>query len=82
MFKLLIVAAAVTLGALSASVAGSAQGGSSSSRRDSGLLTMPVQGNVHVIVGAGSNVTVQLGNLGAILVDTGTAQNASAWKST
>jgi cyclase len=78
MFKLLIVAAAVTLGALSASVAGSAQGGSSSSRRDSGLPTMPVQGNVHVIVGAGSNVTVQLGHLGAILVDTGTAQNADA----
>ena len=78
MFKLLIVAAAVTLGALSASVDGSAQGGSSPSRRDAGLLTMPVQGNVHVIVGAGSNVTVQLGNLGAILVDTGTAQNADA----
>ena len=39
---------------------------------------MHVQGNVHVILGAGSNVTVQLGNLGAILVDTGTAQNADA----
>jgi glyoxylase-like metal-dependent hydrolase (beta-lactamase superfamily II) len=39
---------------------------------------MPVQGNVHVIVGAGANVTLQLGHLGAILVDTGTAQNADA----
>ena len=39
---------------------------------------MPVQGNVHVIIGAGSNVTVQLGSLGPILVDTGTAQNADA----
>jgi glyoxylase-like metal-dependent hydrolase (beta-lactamase superfamily II) len=39
---------------------------------------MPVQGNVHVIIGAGSNVTVQVGNLGVVLVDTGTAQNADA----
>jgi glyoxylase-like metal-dependent hydrolase (beta-lactamase superfamily II) len=78
MLKLLTVAAAVALGALSASVDGSAQGGAAPPRREAGLLTMPVQGNVHVIVGAGANVTVQLGNLGAILVDTGTAQNADA----
>ena len=37
---------------------------------------MHVQGNVHVVLGAGSNVAVQLGNLGSVLVDTGTAQNA------
>jgi glyoxylase-like metal-dependent hydrolase (beta-lactamase superfamily II) len=78
MLKLLAVAAAVALGALSASVDGSAQGGAAPPRREAGLLTMPVQGNVHVIVGAGANVTVQLGDLGAILVDTGTAQNADA----
>jgi glyoxylase-like metal-dependent hydrolase (beta-lactamase superfamily II) len=57
---------------------GSAQGGAAPPRREAGLLTMPVQGNVHVIVGAGANVTLQLGHLGAILVDTGTAQNADA----
>ena len=39
---------------------------------------MPVQGNVHVIIGGGSNITVQVGTLGAVLVDTGSAQNADA----
>jgi glyoxylase-like metal-dependent hydrolase (beta-lactamase superfamily II) len=39
---------------------------------------MHVQGNVHVIVGAGANVTVQLGDLGAIVVDTGTSARADA----
>ena len=43
-----------------------------------GLYTMPVQGNVHVIIGGGSNITVQVGTLGAVLVDTGSAQNADA----
>ena len=39
---------------------------------------MPVQGKVHVIVGAGANITVQVGDLGAIVVDTGTVQSADA----
>jgi glyoxylase-like metal-dependent hydrolase (beta-lactamase superfamily II) len=79
MLKLLIVAAAVVIGALSANLTGSAQGGAAPSpRREGGLRTMPVQGNVHVILGAGANVTVQVGNLGAILVDTGAAANAEA----
>ncbi len=78
MIKLLIVAAAVAGGALSANVAGNDQGSAPSPRPESGLRTMPVQGNVHVILGAGSNITVQVGNLGAVLVDTGTAQNAEA----
>jgi glyoxylase-like metal-dependent hydrolase (beta-lactamase superfamily II) len=77
--KLLIVAAAVAIGALSANATGSAQGSAPPPpRRESSLRTMPVQGNVHVIVGAGSNITVQVGSLGAILVDTGTAANADA----
>ena len=76
---LLIVAAAVILGIASAGVDGNAQGGAAAQpRRDAGMYTMPVQGNVHVIVGAGSNVTVQVGSLGVVLVDTGTAQNADA----
>jgi cyclase len=78
MIKLLIVAAAAIVGALSANAAGSAQGSAPPPRPESGLRTMPVQGNVHVILGAGSNITVQTGNLGAILVDTGTAENAEA----
>jgi glyoxylase-like metal-dependent hydrolase (beta-lactamase superfamily II) len=74
---LLIVGAAVLLGIATAQVDGNAQGGAAQ-RREAGLYTMPVQGSVHVIIGAGSNVTVQVGNLGAVLVDTGTAQNADA----
>jgi cyclase len=42
------------------------------------LYAMPVQGSVHVIVGAGSNVAVQVGDLGPIVVDTGTAARADA----
>jgi glyoxylase-like metal-dependent hydrolase (beta-lactamase superfamily II) len=37
---------------------------------------MHVQGNVHVVLGAGANIAVQVGNLGSIIVDTGAAQNA------
>jgi cyclase len=75
---LLIVGAAVLLGIATAQVDGNAQGGAALPRREAGLYTMPVQGSVHVIIGAGSNLTVQVGNLGAVLVDTGTAQNADA----
>jgi len=34
---------------------------------------LPVRGNVSLIIGAGGNVTVQVGNQGILLVDTGTA---------
>jgi glyoxylase-like metal-dependent hydrolase (beta-lactamase superfamily II) len=34
---------------------------------------LPVRGNVHVIIGAGGNVTVQTGEQGILLVDTGIA---------
>jgi glyoxylase-like metal-dependent hydrolase (beta-lactamase superfamily II) len=78
LLKLLVVAVAVTLGALSTHVTGSAQSTAAQPRKEGGLSTMLVQGNVHVILGAGSNVTVQVGNLGAVLVDTGTSQNAEA----
>jgi cyclase len=36
-----------------------------------GLEILPVQGNVHMVVGAGSNVAVQLGDEGAFVVDSG-----------
>ena len=42
------------------------------------LHTFHVQGNVHMISGAGGNVTVQIGNDGILLVDTGLAANADA----
>jgi cyclase len=75
---LLVVATAALLGSLSVRAAGSAQAGTAPPRRETGLYTMHVQGNVHVVVGAGANITVQFGNLGAIVVDTGTTQNADA----
>jgi len=38
-----------------------------------GLEVLPVQGNVHMITGAGANVAVQIGDEGAFVVDTGGA---------
>jgi glyoxylase-like metal-dependent hydrolase (beta-lactamase superfamily II) len=76
---LLIVAAAVMVGALSAHLDGAqTRAAQAAPPRSGGLYTMPVQGNVHVIVGAGANITVQVGTLGPIVVDTGNAQNADA----
>src|SRR5215813_12096714 len=34
---------------------------------------LPVQGNVYMIAGAGGNITVQAGEQGVMMVDTGTA---------
>jgi cyclase len=38
------------------------------------IQILPVQGNVHVLIGAGANITVQSGEEGILLVDTGTAE--------
>jgi glyoxylase-like metal-dependent hydrolase (beta-lactamase superfamily II) len=70
-----VVAVAAALAAFAGTTAPSAQSGPAA-RGLTPLRTLHVQGNVHVVLGAGSNVTVQLGNLGPIVVDTGTAQNA------
>ena len=37
------------------------------------IQVVPVQGNVHMLVGAGGNITVQSGADGVLMVDTGTA---------
>ena len=37
------------------------------------VQVLPVQGNVWVLIGAGANITVQAGNEGILVVDTGTA---------
>jgi len=42
-------------------------------REFNGLYIYHVQGRVYMITGAGSNVTVQLGDLATVVVDTGTA---------
>jgi cyclase len=38
------------------------------------IKTFHVQGNVYMLVGAGANVAVQIGDEGVVVVDTGTAQ--------
>jgi cyclase len=45
-----------------------------SSTENSELHILPVQGNVYMLVGAGGNITVQVGSMGVLLVDTGLAQ--------
>jgi glyoxylase-like metal-dependent hydrolase (beta-lactamase superfamily II) len=47
-------------------------------RPGAAVTTMKVQGNVHIVHGAGANITVQAGELGAIVVDSGLAQHADA----
>jgi glyoxylase-like metal-dependent hydrolase (beta-lactamase superfamily II) len=37
------------------------------------LDVLPVQGNVYMIAGAGGNITVQIGDMGVLVVDTGLA---------
>ena len=37
------------------------------------IQVLPVQGNVHVLIGAGGNITLQAGDDGVLLVDTGIA---------
>ena len=41
---------------------------------DGEVHVLPVQGNVYMLVGAGGNVAVQIGDEGVLVVDTGTAQ--------
>jgi cyclase len=41
-----------------------------------GVRTLKVQGNVYMLVGAGGNVALQVGDDGVLLVDTGTTANA------
>lgn len=77
-FAIALVGAGVALGALSATAAGDAQEWPTPLQGEGGLYSMRVQGNVHVIVGAGANITVQIGDQGPIVVDTGTASQAEA----
>lgn len=44
----------------------------------SGIALMHVQGNVHMLVGAGSNIVVQIGDDGVLLVDTGARGTSDA----
>ena len=41
------------------------------------LPSLKVQGNVYMVVGAGGNIALQIGEDGVVLVDTGSAENAN-----
>src|SRR2546428_5228010 len=43
-------------------------------RGDGDLHILPVQGNIYMLVGAGSNITVSVGYDGTLLEDTGSEQ--------
>mgnify|MGYP003579202735 FL=1 len=63
----LVIAIALAVGCVVVSAA-------QSNSPDSGIEVLPVQGNVHLIAGAGGNIAVQLGEDGILLVDSGTEQ--------
>jgi glyoxylase-like metal-dependent hydrolase (beta-lactamase superfamily II) len=46
--------------------------------QESTIETLHVQGNVHLLVGAGANVAVQVGEEGVLVVDTGAAASRAA----
>ncbi|HJT89878.1 MAG TPA: MBL fold metallo-hydrolase [Bryobacteraceae bacterium] len=51
--------------------------GSGQSASDGEVQVLPVQGNVYLLAGAGGNITVQVGDQGVLVVDTGSgAKNA------
>jgi cyclase len=62
---------ALTCAALLLAVAASGQGNTDAG--DGVVHVLPVQGNVYMLVGAGANIAVQVGNTGVLLVDTGLA---------
>jgi cyclase len=43
---------------------------------DGEVHVLPVQGNIYMLVGAGGNITVQVGEMGVLIVDTGLAATA------
>ena len=69
--------ASLTLLSLMA-VAGASMRAQQPAAGGTGLETLRVQGNVYAIFGAGGNVTVQIGDEGVVLVDSGLAASARA----
>jgi glyoxylase-like metal-dependent hydrolase (beta-lactamase superfamily II) len=76
--SLLTAAAAILFAALTTEATRGAQLGPATPGSESGLRTLHVQGRIHLMVGAGSNILVQVGELGPIMVDTGTHGHADA----
>jgi cyclase len=67
-----ILATVVFLGATVLARVACAQQGQNSDNAE--IHVLPVQGNVYMVVGSGANITLQIGQQGALLVDTGNTQ--------
>jgi|KBSMisStandDraft_5_1062788.scaffolds.fasta_scaffold200258_2 cyclase len=70
-------AASVFAAAVLASMGGVAPMSAQTAGGAAGIHTLHVQGNVYMMVGAGGNITLQIGDDGVLLVDTGNGQSAS-----
>ena len=64
-------AVAALLGVISLASVPSAQ--ETGDQADATVHVQPVQGNIYMLVGAGANITVQVGETGVLLVDDGLA---------
>jgi cyclase len=67
------IALAVTAALAAIAVPSLAQSQANTDAADAVVHVLPVQGNIYMLVGAGANITVQAGNTGVLLVDTGLA---------
>jgi len=71
----MVMRAVVLAGAMCVGAAGlSAIARPQANAEDSQIHVLPVRGRVYMLVGAGANITVQVGDDGIFLVDTGAAQ--------
>jgi glyoxylase-like metal-dependent hydrolase (beta-lactamase superfamily II) len=70
-------AGSVFAAAVLASMGGVAPMSAQNAGGAAGIHTLHVQGDVYMMVGAGGNITLQIGDDGVLLVDTGSGQSAS-----
>ena len=79
MTKTLSIAPALLLAAIAGSTGlaappqAPARGGQNAAATSAPFELVPVQGNIHMLAGAGANITVQAGKDGVLLVDSGAA---------
>jgi len=72
-----VVASAIAAAACVCAVSGATSSAQAPAAAANTAHTLHVQGNVYMLVGAGGNITVQIGDDGVLLVDTGSAQSTS-----
>jgi glyoxylase-like metal-dependent hydrolase (beta-lactamase superfamily II) len=65
--------AVALVGSTGSALAQAPAGGAQRNPADAEIHILPVQGNIYMLVGAGGNITVQVGDDGVLLVDAGLA---------